>query len=102
MSNSIDDLKNVLGKIKRGSDGIIYTQHYSQKLNHRLIADDSVENLLLFDNPIEVQRLFEYLDYFVLSFKLDGTNNISVVVKLFNSDSLILITAVMGDDYGVF
>lgn len=102
MSNSIDDLKNILGKIKRGTDGIIYTQHYSQKLNHRLIADDLVEEVLLFDNPIDVQKLSESLDYFILSFKLDETNNISVIVKLFNSNSIILITAFMEGDYGIF
>lgn len=94
MGYSIEDLKNSLDKIKKSSDGIICTEHYFQKLGHRSIADDLVESKLLFANPTDIQKLSESPDYFVITFKLDKTVNLYVIVKLFNLNSLILITAV--------
>lgn len=95
MSYAIDDLKNVLKKINGDLWSFIYTEHCFEKLQHRLIDMELIENKLLYENPIDIKEISHSPDYFQLTFK-SGGGDICVVVHIFNLKSLILISAVFG------
>lgn len=95
MSYSIDDLKNVLKEIKGNLMDIIYTEHYLQKVEHRLIDIDAIERKLLEESPDNIKKFSNSQNYFALTFKSDG-GDVCVVVEIFNLSSLILISAVCG------
>ena len=97
MSYSIDDLKKVLEKIKGDFERIILTEHYLQKLEHRCIDIALIDEKLFEGNPIAIERIYHFKDYFTLTFSSDGHDKISVVVEIFNFNSLIIISAVCGD-----
>ncbi|WP_407415187.1 hypothetical protein [Methanobrevibacter sp.] len=93
---STDDLKYILQTINGDLMRIILTEHYLQKLEHRHIDEILIDKKLLEEEPIDIKRVSHSPDDFTLTFKSDE-GNISVVVKIFNSNSLILISAVVGD-----
>lgn len=95
MSYSIDDLKNVLKKIKGNLMDIIYTEHYLQKVEHRLIDIDAIERKLLEESPAKIKKFSNSQDNFELTFK-SCDDELCVVVAIFNLSSLILISAVCG------
>lgn len=95
MGYSIDNLKNVLKKINGDLNDIIYTEHFLQKVEHRLIDIELIERKLLEDSPADIKKVPHFPEYFTLTFK-DDDGEVCVVVKLFNLSALILISAVRG------
>ncbi|MBQ2635965.1 MAG: hypothetical protein IJG09_04575 [Methanobrevibacter sp.] len=95
MSYTIDNLKDVLEKINGDLWDIIYTEHCLEKLEHRLIDFEFVEMKLLEEEPAEIKKFPHMSGYFTLTFK-SGDCDVSVVVSIFNLQSLIIISAVCG------
>lgn len=93
MKYDADYVKNVLRNLSEDPMRIIFTEHFLDQISKRNIKDIDIEELLENGNPAEINEVKDQQGRFELVFNLENLDEMHVLLRLFNSSSVILISA---------
>ena len=93
-------MKSALSTLSEVENGIIYTQHFEEKMNHRYIHDGLVEDMLCFCKPEDIRKVPGTTSRFELRYCLEGNWSMIIVADVFNVNSVILISVFLTGGVG--
>lgn len=91
MEQDIDIVKDILKNLKEDPMRVIYTEHYLKQIERRNIPDVCIEELLENGKLLKINPILN--SKFELIFRMDDLKNLHVIIKTFNRQNIILISA---------
>lgn len=90
---NFDEIENILDHLDEDPMRIIFTEHFLEQIEKRNIPDTCLEDLLEKDRLIEIKKIKNHSKRYELTFSLDDSGELIIVVDTYNRRSVILISA---------
>lgn len=98
MDFDIGYLMETLNKLKSNPYGIRHTNHYLRRLTYRDVDFDMVNEKLLSEIPVGIQKTLGYDNRFELIFEYSKYEDLYIVVDIINSSEIAIITVMPKDN----
>ncbi|MBQ2654139.1 MAG: hypothetical protein IJF83_14270 [Methanobrevibacter sp.] len=97
MDYAINYLMEVLNKIRNNPYGIRHTNHYLKRSTYRDVDLNCVNEKLLSEIPVGIQKTLGYGNRFELIFEYTENDDLYIIVDIINSNEIVIITAMPKD-----
>ena len=98
MDYDINYLMETLNKIKNNPYVIRDTDHYLRRSAYRDVDLNHIDEKLLSEIPVGIQKTLGYNNRFELIFEYTEYDDLYIVLDIINSDEVAIITAIPKDN----
>jgi hypothetical protein len=93
MAYDIERVEKVLGQIGNHDDGIVFTEHFLEKIGHRRIPEKVLEDKLLQSWPVDIRKVPKHSSRFELQYVWGEERDLIIFIDLLPPHSIILASS---------